>query len=135
MLPLSRDEKIRDGVLSSLKRFKDDVKDDKSITGLLGMAILHRAVRKARKKVSGIYEEIEKLLCELSKLEGECCTVADEVADVFGRLLGKCMQAPFVGGENKKQLYWLGYYVGRWIYLTDAVCEFGKDIKTFLQIL
>lgn len=117
------------GIMLTYLKFKDDVKDDKSIKGLLGMLLLRRAVKKARKKVSGIYEEIEKLLSKLSELEKKNCTVPDEVADVFGVLLGKCMQAPFATEENKKQLYWLGYYVGRWIYLTDAVADFEKDIK------
>lgn len=118
------------GIMLTYLKFKDDVKDDKSIKGLLGMLLLHRAMRKARKKVCGIYEEFEKLLSELSKLEKENCEVADKVADVFGRLLGKCMQVPFAGEENKKQLYWLGYNVGRWIYLIDAVADFEKDIET-----
>lgn len=118
------------GIMLTYLKFKDDVKDDKSLKGLMGMLLLHRGVKKARKKFPGIYEEIEKLLCSLSRLEKEKCSSPDEVADVFGKLLGNCMMAPFAGEENKKQLYWLGYYVGRWIYLIDAVNDFEKDIKT-----
>ena len=48
------------GIMLTYLKFKDDVSDDKSLKGLLGMALLHRGVKKARKKFSGIYEEIEK---------------------------------------------------------------------------
>ena len=117
------------GVMLTYLKFKDDLYDDKSLKGLLGTWLFWGGMRKARKKYPSIYEEIQKKLSELSQLEKGKCAVADEVSDVFGQLLGNLMVAPFAGEENKKQLYWLGYHLGRWIYLTDAAEDFERDIK------
>jgi len=118
------------GVILTYLKFKDDVKDDKSLKGLLGMMLFWRGAGKARKKLPGLYKKIESLLCELSALEKENCEIPDKAADVFGRLLGECAKAPFVNKDNEKQLYWLCYHLGRWIYLIDAVEDFEKDIKS-----
>lgn len=117
------------GVMLTYLKFKDDLYDDKSIKALFGMALFYGGMRKARGKHPGVYDEIQKCLKELSALEKSGCTVADEVADVFGRLLGSSA-APFADKENEKQLYWLMYHLGRWIYLIDAAEDFEKDIKS-----
>jgi len=117
------------GTILTYLKFKDDWKDDKSVKALLGMLCFWSAVRKARKSLPGIYEEIKSLLCELSKLEKENCRSADMMADVFGRLLARCMTVQFAGENNKRQLREMGYQLGRWIYLIDAINDFEKDIK------
>ncbi len=117
------------GVILTYLKFKDDLHDDKSIKALLGMICFWSAVRKAAKKLPGIYKTIKSLLGELSGLEKENCQNPDAVADIFGKILAHCMMADFVDEGQKRQLYEMGYQLGRWIYLIDAVNDIENDIK------
>ena len=115
------------GVMLTYLKFKDDLHDDRSLKGLFGTWLFYGGMKKAAKKYPYIYEEIGKYLNELSSLEKSGCEVSDEVADVFGKLLGSFAS---YGGECEKALYQLLYHLGRWIYLIDAADDFERDLKS-----
>ena len=123
------DYSARVGAILTYLKFKDDWQDERSIKALFGMLCFKSAVKKAKKVLPEIYNKINECLQKLSELEKQKCESADKVADVFGRLLAFCMDAPFVLNENKRQLYEMGYQLGRWIYLIDAVNDFEDDLK------
>ena len=64
---------------------------------------------------------------ELSQLEQAGCPNPDEPAGCFGRLMAELM----VVQEDRwaEDLRQLGFYLGRFIYLADAVIDYRKDIK------
>ena len=64
---------------------------------------------------------------ELSRLETANCQNPDEPANCFGRLMAELL----VCQEDlwADTLRELGFYLGRFIYLADAVTDYPKDMK------
>lgn len=108
---------------------KDDVRDEKGIKRMIAKMLLPYAKRIDKKAaLPDISAKTEEYLSKLSLLERENCPRPDEVADVFGRLLGELLS---VGYEeaNATVAREIGYHTGRWVYLADAVCDYKKDKK------
>ena len=108
------------GAMLSYLKFDDDRRDEGGIKPRAGMRIFKNACKKAKELYPGVYENILSGLSSLSRLESENCQNADLASDAFAKLLASCAAPDFVDGSLKKPLYWLGYYLGRWIYLADA---------------
>lgn len=108
---------------------KDDVRDEKGIKRMMAKMLLPYAKRIDKKAaLPDISAKTEEYLSKLSLLERENCPRPDEVADVFGRLLGELLS---VGYEEATATVAreIGYHTGRWVYLADAVCDYKKDKK------
>lgn len=108
---------------------KDDVRDEKGIKRMIAKMLLPYAKRIDKKAaLPDISAKTEEYLSKLSLLERESCPRPDEVADVFGRLLGELLS---VGYEEATATVAreIGYHTGRWVYLADAVCDYKKDKK------
>ena len=57
-------------------------------------------------------------------------SIIDETADCFARILEILFTPDFIEDEDKKRiLAWLGYNIGRWIYIIDAYNDLEKDVK------
>ena len=100
---------------------KDDVRDEKGIKRMIAKMLLPYAKRIDKKAaLPDISAKTEEYLSKLSLLERENCPRPDEVADVFGRLLGELLS---VGYEEATATVAreIGYHTGRWVYLADAV--------------
>src|SRR5665648_338218 len=116
-------------------KFKDDWTDEKKVLGALGMA----AFNNLHRKITGMYPEtcgiINKSIAKLSELEKENCQSMDEAAEPFAQL----MKAVFSGAplktepvneaELKSLLGEIGYNIGKWVYLIDAVDDLEKDLE------
>lgn len=108
---------------------KDDVRDEKGIKRMIAKMLLPYAKQIDKKAaLPDISAKTEEYLSKLSLLERENCPRPDEVADVFGRLLGELLS---VGYEEATATVAreIGYHTGRWVYLADAVCDYKKDKK------
>jgi hypothetical protein len=70
---------------------------------------------------------IAECIRELSALESENCQNPDEPANCFGKLMAELM----VYREDlwSEKLRQLGFYLGRFIYLADAVTDYPGDLK------
>ena len=70
---------------------------------------------------------IEECIDRLAQLEKEGCDNVDEPANCFGRLMGELM----VYREDLWATYLrqMGFWLGRFVYLADAVTDFDKDRK------
>src|SRR5665648_677634 len=116
-------------------KFKDDWTDEKKVLGALGIA----AFNNLHRKITGMYPEtcgiINKSIAKLSELEKENCQSMDEAAEPFAQL----MKAVFSGAplktepvneaELKSLLGEIGYNIGKWVYLIDAVDDLEKDLE------
>jgi hypothetical protein len=119
------------GVILSYLKLKDDWADDRSIKSLFGIAAFYWGCKKADKKLSGVYKKIQEKLSLLSGYEKNGCSSIDDTAGVFGEILEILFTPPYIKDEKmRRKLAWLGYNLGRWIYIMDAVSDLESDIKT-----
>ena len=115
-------------ILLVYKKFEDDMRDEKSLKAFLGKMIYSIPMRKIKFTQYAI--EISELLRKMSDLEKDNCTEPDEIADCFAKICEIIFTPDFITEESTRRiLSWLGYNVGRWIYLIDAYDDLEKDIK------
>ena len=105
----------------------DDWQDDGSAAAKLMLRHLKPHLADLKQQYPRQCESMEKCLGELSRLEAEGCQNPDEPAGCFGRLMGELL----VYQEDlwSETLRKLGFYLGRFIYLADAVIDYPKDVK------
>ncbi len=111
-------------VILTYMKLKDDWHDEKSVKSFARLAYFF-SMKKTAKKYPVQFECIKQNLKKLSVLEKEKCNNIDMVADCFGKLL----EVIFDVEGNNKALAWLGYHIGRFIYITDAYNDIEKDLK------
>lgn len=108
----------------------DDAKDEKKLSKIGMKVVFKNSAEKIRKKHPHISSEILKNLKRLSILEKNKCSAIDEVADCFAKLLEAVFVPDFIEDEKtRKVLSWMGYNLGRWIYIADAYEDMEKDKK------
>lgn len=113
----------------------DDVADDKSIKSKVSSMILSSYKSKFNRNVTMINDIIEENLKKLSYLEVEKkFSSIDEIAHPFSEIVGKILNLypeKFEGDseEVRGNLYELGYSLGKWIYLIDALDDLKEDME------
>ncbi len=108
----------------------DDVEDENKLTSRGIKTVFKNSFEKIKKKYPQISSQILENLKRLSNLEKSGCGIIDEVADCFGKLLEAIFVPDFIENEQtKKVLSWIGYNLGRWIYIADAYEDMQKDKK------
>ncbi len=106
-------------------KLDDDIKDENSIKARIGNIIL-------KDRICGRDTERESIansLDSLAEIELRDDRNPDLAADSFAKLCADIFSLPSKKDGEREALYWLGYNLGRWIYLTDAVSDLQKDIK------
>lgn len=118
-------------VMLDYLKLLDDWHDEKSVKALFGMLILKRAVKKASSRHEELYEGIRCQLNRLSRLEEKNSENIDETADCFAKILELLFTPVFIDDENERRILgWMGYNIGRWIYIIDAVNDMKKDYES-----
>ena len=113
----------------------DDVNDDKSLKSKLESAVLAPYKRKFNRNVTMINDIIEENLNMLSNLEKNKKFLSiDEISHPFSLIVAKILELyPESIDEDcdelRYQLYDLGYALGKWIYLIDALDDLKEDIE------
>ncbi|MTI47811.1 MAG: cyclodeaminase/cyclohydrolase family protein [Firmicutes bacterium] len=108
----------------------DDWKDDKSFKSLLATIPYLLPLKKSKRKYNHKYQTIKNCLERLSELEKRKCDVIDESADAFGKLMEEIAASDLIEDEETiRILKWLGYNLGRWIYILDAYNDIEEDVK------
>lgn len=106
----------------------DDAADDRSVSKRGISSLFRNTAEKIMKKYPKTSEVIMDELKRLSELEENKCEVLDEVSDCFAKLLEAIFVPDFVTEESTRRiLSWIGYNLGRWIYIIDAYEDFQKD--------
>ena len=108
-------------------KFVDDCQDNPGFKSRLGKALMKGKARKVEKIYPEKTEIIKKKLNMLSIMENAENVPIDKVARTFGEIMGEV----FVYKEDifKDDLYRLGLYLGKFIYLLDAYEDLERDIK------
>ena len=114
----------------------DDAKDEGKLYAKATMVFLKRIYRKLAKRHPELCKAIGVHLAELSTLERDKCASIDMAAEAFSKI----MEVIFVEGikaisnnadENICSIYGtIGYHMGKWIYLIDAVDDIEENIKS-----
>ncbi len=115
-------------VLLMWHNLDDACKDGHKLLGGGGRALFQKAYEKAaaaRPRESGI---IARAMERLWEIEGQDPDDRDAAAAVFGDMLGELFAVD--AGRWTESLRGLGNYLGRYIYMTDAVCDIKKDLRS-----
>lgn len=85
----------------------------------------------ARKKAKKRFPEIDVLIAssmkEQEEVEEKQSKSIDEASHASAQALGRI--TAYLFSQEKENLYKFGYYIGRWVYLIDAVDDLENDIK------
>lgn len=115
-------------------KLKDNIIDDKSIKSSLFKLLLSPSVKKNLLLINDIASHIDVNINNLSALENnKNFSTLDEICQPFSDTMGVILKAFPYDIENdslelRENLYWLGYYLGKWIYLIDALDDLKDDI-------
>ena len=118
-------------VMLTWGKLTDAWADERRVAALPAMAGLALANRKALRQYPQVSAHIEACLRDLTALEKAGCAEIDRPADAMGRMMGGIFECgPVVPEAARALLRPLGYHIGRWIYLADALDDREKDAKS-----
>ncbi len=119
------------GILLAYHKCMDDWNDERKLAGRAAAASLAGAYRKAKSRLPRQAEAIEQGMADILDLErkaqaGEAAPEAP--ANRFGALLGEA----FVWRDDiwAADMRRLGAWLGKFIFMMDAVVDFDEDAKT-----
>lgn len=118
-------------VILAYYKMQDNWKDERSMVSAAGMLLLKSAFEKIEREHAKMCVIIKDRLKELSDLEKQKCDSVDMAAEPFAKLMEEITAyEPFCSDKNtEKVLRWIGYNIGRWIYILDAYDDIEKDIN------
>ena len=113
-------------VLTYLKCL-DDWNDEKKMLQNIYGKMLHKYYLQVKEEYPLKVQNIEKELEVISQIEKKGDLKIDFIASHFGKVMGEicCYQ----DDEWKDELYELGFYLGKFIYMMDAYDDIETDIK------
>ena len=119
-------------VISVYHKICDEINDSVFFKGLplrLLRRLMKKAYLKAAEKLPYIAETVEHYMKEQSMLEQEKCPSIDRACEPTAQIMAAIASGVTDDDSQKKQLYFFGYNLGRFIYLADAHDDLEKDIK------
>ena len=116
-------------VVLSHEKVRDNIHDEKFFKRLFYYLIYpFTATFKNRNKIKFINEVSTKYLNEILELEKNKCSKPDELANAFGGLVAELLKYDL--DEQKARIAEnIGIHLGRYIYLSDAICDYKSDVK------
>jgi len=133
--PVIRDHSATDyaaAVNALLAYFKliDSWKDDRNLLSLFGSGLIKPVISKIRNAYPDIYKSIEDHIRNLDCIEKEGVPSIDRASEPFARLMSEILPYPELDKTNRRVLSWMGYNLGKWIYVIDAYCDIDDDLKS-----
>lgn len=120
-------------VLLAHGKISDDIADERGLRRLRAK-IARLYFKKSYKKAKAVYPELDKMITEklssLSDVERAALPSVDTPANIFAEIVGEIFAyGDGVDGTQRKILYEIGFSVGRWIYIVDALDDMEEDKK------
>jgi len=111
-------------------KLMDDVQDNKTMKSKVFSLFLRNYLSKNKVEYNDVMKYTKEKLLLLNTLETnhENLTI-DELSHVFADLTGFIVSFYYKDEIFKEDLYWLGYNLGKWIYIIDAYDDLEKDIE------
>lgn len=114
-------------VLLSFYKCQDDWADDRKYMKRLYAGLLTKGYHAVERKYDSKVYCIERLMRQLVQKEKEGCSDIDEMSGLFGEIMAQIMV--YKKDEWRDNLYRMGFYLGKFIYLCDAYEDVEKDMK------
>ncbi len=108
---------------------KEDEGFGKRFLAFLSSPFVKGWYKKASKKFPKLVDVMEAYSRAQNIAENNNQLSFDEYAHPTADVLGKICSYEIADGAQERILYSLGYNVGKWIYLTDALDDFAEDAK------
>lgn len=96
---------------------------------LLALPVAKTACEKAAEKLPEMARVTEEQMAAQSLLEKERCSSVDRAAEPTAKILEALLGSLSENENQKLVLQRIGYLLGRWIYLMDALDDLEDDIK------
>ncbi len=115
-------------------KLTDNIKDDKSIKSKIFKFLLSSSSKKSLLKLESLSDKISNNITILSNLENsKQISSLDEITHPFSDIMGSILlNFPYKFEDDseilRKNLYSLGYFIGKWIYLIDALDDLIEDM-------
>ncbi len=120
-------------LIFSYFKFFDNLEDErflKKFVARVGLISFKRMYEKASKKRADIANIVEDLMHSQAEAEKNINCSLDRACDPISKCLGLIVQTFSDDLKTQKILYRIGYMVGRYIYIIDALDDLDKDCKT-----
>ncbi len=126
----SADYAARMGIILMYLKLMDDWHDDRSIKALAAAGLFKHGVGRAKRGYEDEYQKIREHLSNLNAVEKSESDQCDDAADCFAKILELLFVPKYIKDEaQKRALAWMGYNIGRWIYIIDAFEDMDKNLK------
>ena len=112
-------------VLLLYNKIKDDIRDEGSVKSRLAKLWFKRPYVRAVKDDEQTDSIIASKLDELSMLEEGLCDILDMAAQPFAEMMGELALRVMPDGGN--DMYWFGFFMGKWLWVIDAFADIKKD--------
>ena len=119
-------------VLLSVGSCRDTIADAKGVKrwgAWLALLFLRRAEKKAKVAEPETAALIEQQLTAQRTLEDKQCGVPDQAAEPTAEMLSYFLTHLARNEEQKRILSVIGYQLGRWVYLADALDDLSDDLE------
>ncbi len=106
---------------------RDDWQDDHALSAKIMDVVFSRNLDAIAQRYPRQCQAMEGCIRQLSQLEAGRCENPDEPANVFGQLMAELLA--WKDDLWAPQLRQMGFYLGRFIYLADALVDLPRDRK------
>lgn len=134
-------------VMLAFNKIEDNKIDERKLKDSVASSLLAKSYKKAKLRYPKLTEFVEENLAYQRKLENELCDSVDVIAEPFAKITQKLFSNEelfetirhingsvtddLVEFDNMtiKALEWLGYNIGKWIYIVDCIDDVQDDHK------
>ena len=106
----------------------DDWEDEKKASGRMYAGMLKKSMEAVKERLPEPCRAIGECIDAIHGIERDPAAQPEQAADLSGRMLG----AVFSGARQdfwRDQLAWLGYSLGKFVYMIDAAVDYEHDLK------
>jgi len=120
----------KSSVILTKMKLKDNINDSRGLAKLKAkMAnIISVFFKKTDKNLEPLEKKVKECIDNLTKLEKENSESIDLTANTFGELLGSVASFGYEASLSRI-LYEIGFHLGKWIYVIDAIDDIKDDLK------
>ncbi len=121
----------RAAALLTYHKLRDDLKDEtgrRRARARVGLLLARKMKRRASAALPGLDEKIKAGLDRLAELEADRAASVDLPAGVFGDITAEILSYGLSDAQAAISRR-IGYHVGKWIYIADALDDYPDDIR------